>query len=440
MFCKFQSLWILIGSFILASLFPAITQAEPAVPAFYQAVIQMKADGRLGQVIKKVPVKTQVPGAQAWRIAYISSDVQGRKTISTGLVMAPIGKAPVGGRPLLVWAHGTTGTAQNCGPSQIDNPAQSLNQYFLINGNSWTDYGLPSIEHFIKQGYVVVATDYQGLGGGGKHQYAVSATNARDAINSARAAATISELGAGSKAVMYGWSQGGGSTLAAAGLNKYITQAGTAKDGIEFLGFVALAPLDLVAAIPPGKLNDESAQKLLMGLEESFGGNVFNFAHFAMAMWGSTNAFSNIQLSNIFTDEGAKVVDEIMSNKCMHTLADTLNYNFGASFKSLLKPQAENAQAWAEAFKAGGVSSEKPIAPVIIYWGAADTVLPPSMGQAYRQKMCQQGGNVARVQLPGKQTHFSTPAASATSYIAWIADRFAGKEMVSGCISEVVME
>jgi hypothetical protein len=104
----------------------------------------------------------------------------------------------------MAWAHGTTGTAQSCGPSQVLNPAVSLNQYFLVNGNSWTDYGLPNLEAFIKEGYVVVGTDYQGLGGGGRHQYVVSATQGRDAINSVRAVGSMPETGAGKKAVMYG--------------------------------------------------------------------------------------------------------------------------------------------------------------------------------------------------------------------------------------------
>ena len=189
--------------------------ADPSVPPFYQAAMQMKAEGKLGQILKKEKVATPVSGAQAWRIAYISSDLTGKKTISTGLVVAPIGAAPAGGRPIISWSHGTTGNAQNCGPSQVENPAQSLNQYFLTNGNSWTDYGLPSLEQFIKDGYVVVGTDYQGLGGGGRHQYAVAKTNGRDAINAARAAGSMKETSAGKKTVMIGWSQGAGSTAGA---------------------------------------------------------------------------------------------------------------------------------------------------------------------------------------------------------------------------------
>jgi hypothetical protein len=125
-----QSLVFACFSFTFSSVF-----AEPAVPPFYATVMQMTPDGKLGQVIKKEQIETSLKGAQAWRIAYISSDVGGRKTISTGLVIAPVGPAPKEGRPILAWAHGTTGSAQNCGPSQIINPTAALNEYFLMDGN-----------------------------------------------------------------------------------------------------------------------------------------------------------------------------------------------------------------------------------------------------------------------------------------------------------------
>ena len=44
---------------------------------------------------------------------------------------------------------------------------------------------------FLAKGYVLVATDYQGLGGGGTHQYAVAAAQGRDAINAIRAVGSI---------------------------------------------------------------------------------------------------------------------------------------------------------------------------------------------------------------------------------------------------------
>ena len=80
-----------------------------------------------------------------------------------------------------------------------------------------------SVEAFIKEGYVLVGTDYQGLGGGGRHQYAVAASQARDVIDSIRAVSSMKASGAGKKAIVYGWSQGGGATIAArklAGLHR----------------------------------------------------------------------------------------------------------------------------------------------------------------------------------------------------------------------------
>lgn len=408
--------------------------AEVSLPPFYTAVTQMKADGKLGQVIKKEKVAIAIPGAQAWRIAYISSDVNDRKTISTGLLVAPVGKAPKEGRPVVSWAHGTTGTAQNCGPSQTVNPAVPLNQYFLVGGNSYTDYGLPAVEEFIKEGYVVVATDYQGLGGGGKHQYVVSATQGRDAINAIRAAGAVKETGAGKKALIYGWSQGGGTTIAAASSGEYIAQKGTAFDDIELVGFVAMAPPDFVTIAPQDGITEANAENMLDGFAKTFSNNVFNFTHLAMNLWATQAAYpEKLQLSDLYTDEGVKAVNEIMSNKCVHVASDTLTYTYGDQYGALMKTKVNNAKAWADSIVAGSVPKAKPVAPVIVYWGTADTVVPPVMGELYREQMCKMGANVARVQLAGQVTHFGTPAASQPLYLPWVKDRFAGKPLENGC-------
>lgn len=409
--------------------------AEVAVPAFYQQVAAMPPAGALGQVIAQEKIETAIPGAVAWRIAYISSDLHDQPTISTGLVIAPQGKAPAGGRPILAWSHGTTGTAQNCGPSQVLDPAQDLNQYFMIGGTSWTDFGVPAATDFIKRGFVLVATDYQGLGGGGKHQYAIAATQGRDLINSIRAAGSLGLSGDGRKAAIYGWSQGGGSVLAAASSTAYIAQKKTAFDGIEIVGAVALAPDDLGAIIPPAALTDDAAAaKTFQELQASFSDNVFNFAHLAMSLWAMDGTFPGLKLTDLFTADGARIIDEIQSTKCMHAGADTYNFNLGAGFSTLFDAQPANLRAWVQAMAEGSVPQDKPVAPVQIYWGDKDTVVPPMMGAIYQQQKCAIGGNVQRVHLPG-QTHFSTPAAAQQTYTQWIEDRFDGKPLADGCKS-----
>ena len=408
-------------------------QALPQTPAFYEASSKIRPEGKLGQIVSQEPIQISVAGSQAWRIAYISSDVAGRRTIATGLVVAPVGPPPIDGRPIVAWAHGTTGTAENCGPSQLLNPAKDLNEYFLMNGDSWTDYGLPSVEAFVKEGYVVVGTDYQGLGGGGRHQYAVAASQARDVIDSIRAVSSMKESGAGKKAIIYGWSQGGGATIAAASLPEYINQQDTASDNIKLLGFVALAPFDTAVLAAGIALDQQSSEKLIGQLTASFSTNVFNFTHFAMNMWGTQAAFPELRLDDLFTDDGAKVVDKVFSNKCMHAAADTFNYAYASEYRSLLKPNPKSSLIWMQALVRGSVLPVKPVAPVVIYWGTKDTVMPPVMGKMYQEQMCKLGGNVARVQLAGEQTHFSTPGAAAPLYLPWMKDRFAGKVAASGC-------
>lgn len=417
----------------LLGLGAGMAQAQPPTPAFYEAAAKISPVGRLGQIVRQESIATPVAGAQAWRIAYISSDLAGRKTIVTALVVAPVGSPPAGGRPVMAWAHGTTGTAATCGPSQVLNPAQDLNEYFMMNGDSWTDYGMPSLSAFIKEGYVVVATDYQGLGGGGRHQYAVAATQARDVIDSVRAVGALKAAGAGKKAVVYGWSQGGGATLAAAGLPDYINQKGTASDDIQLVGFVALAPFDTAVLTAGATLDQPGSEKLMGELAATFSDNVFNFTHYAMNMWGTQAAFPELSLKDIFTDAGAQAVNRVFSNKCMHAGADTLSYAYATGYKSLLNATPLNAVAWVQALIKGSVNPVKPVAPVVIYWGTKDTVMPPIMGKLYQDQMCKLGGNVQRVQLAGEQTHFSTPGSAAPLYLPWVKDRFAGTPATSGC-------
>jgi hypothetical protein len=47
--------------------------------------------------------------------------------------------------------------------------------------------------------------------------------------------------------------------------------------------------------------------------------------------------------------------------------------------------------------------------------------------------MCAMGANVARVQLPGSQTHYTTPPVAEPLYVPWVEDRFAGKPAQDGC-------
>ena len=407
--------------------------APVAMGSFYTTLPTLNPNAKLGALVKAEKIQTSMPNVQAWKIAYVSSDVLGHKTLVTAVVAAPRGNPPQAGRPIVAWAHGTTGTAETCGPSEVLNPAQPLNQYFLASGNSWTDFGLPAMTAFMKAGYVIVATDYQGLGGGGKHQYTVAATQAHDVINAIRAVTQLKGADAGLRAIVYGWSQGGGATLAAASMPDYLHAKGSVQDHIQLIGFVAMAPYDISVTFPDKKLNNVEATKYLKQLNAQFSNNIFNFTHYIQNLWGMVAAFPQLKLTDMFTNDGAKAVNTILERKCMHVATDTFKYTYGKNYNSLLRPDIKNAAAWFAAYKQGGVMPVKPMAPVIVYFGTDDTTLPPIMGKLYAEQMCQLGGNITRVQLPGNQTHFSTPGVAEPFYVKWVADRFAGKPVVNGC-------
>lgn len=51
---------------------------------------------------------------------YQSRALDGRAIAVSGMVVAPDTKAPDGGFPVVSWAHGTTGTADQCAPSRTN--------------------------------------------------------------------------------------------------------------------------------------------------------------------------------------------------------------------------------------------------------------------------------------------------------------------------------
>jgi pimeloyl-ACP methyl ester carboxylesterase len=347
------------------------------------------------------------------------------------VIAVPTAPAPAGGRKLVAWAHGTTGTARRCGPSQLPEPAQPLNQILLPSGTSWSDFGLPAMEALINKGYVIVATDYQGLGGPGDHQYAQTVSNGRDVINALRAARDFKPAQAGEKAIVYGWSQGGGATIGAAGQKAYATS----KDGvapIDILGFVAMAPQDIGIQMPGGITTEAEAAKLIEALNNQFSNNVFNFTHLVMMYWGLAAAEPELKLGDLLTPQATGQIDALMQRKCIHELSASFSYSYGNSYKQMLKATPSNALAWVKAVQ-NQSPGLKPMAPVVVYWGNQDDVVPPVMHQLYVEAACKQGAVISRNKLPGNNTHFSTPAASEPFYLQWMDDRFNGKPLINGC-------
>lgn len=84
---------------------------ESAVAPFYLAPTPAPESAAPGTIVRQEPVVGPPEGAKAWRILYHSTDVDGKDTLVSGLVIAPAAPAADGSRTVVSWAHPTTGTA-----------------------------------------------------------------------------------------------------------------------------------------------------------------------------------------------------------------------------------------------------------------------------------------------------------------------------------------
>ena len=165
-------------------------------------------------------------GATAWRVTYRSETIHGEPIAVSGLIVRPDGQAPAGGFPVLGWAHGSTGLADACAPSR---EARRLED----GGAAVGRLPLPPLW---EAGYVVAATDYEGLGTPGRHPYLVGGSEAPSVLDAMRAAQRLPDAGAGPRAVVAGISQGGHAALFAAEV------APVHAPELDLRGVVALAP------------------------------------------------------------------------------------------------------------------------------------------------------------------------------------------------------
>lgn len=159
--------------------------------------------------------------AESSILTYKMLGQSGQEVQATSLVFTPNTPPLVGGWPIVVWAHGTTGVADVCAPSKA----------------ALADSTKDLISKLLAAGYVVVAPDYEGLGTPGIHPFLnvkSEAFSITDAVVAARNYLSQRNLLTSKKWVTVGHSQGGHAALGAA---QYASRA-----QLEYKGTVAVAP------------------------------------------------------------------------------------------------------------------------------------------------------------------------------------------------------
>jgi Secretory lipase len=211
----------------LAAASAAIHRSTASPDTFYKPPRTVPA--RPGVLLRSEPYTRGIPEEwRAWRILYTTTLDENTPTVASGVVIAS-DHLPAGPRPVIAWAHGTTGVASQCAPSLLP--------------SRWNADIIPGVNQALRRGWVIVATDYVGLGTPGPHPYLIGQGEARSVLDSVRAARQMPQLSLQRTTVVWGHSQGGHAALWAG------TIAPTYAADVSVVGVAALAPASDLQAL-----------------------------------------------------------------------------------------------------------------------------------------------------------------------------------------------
>jgi pimeloyl-ACP methyl ester carboxylesterase len=348
---------------------------------FYEANLDF-AGKKPGDVIKREAIPSPA-GAVAWRVMYVSRTWDDRLVPVTGIIVAPE-EPGHSRRPIITWEHGTTGTARVSAPSLAPNPAQELVER---SATAPIDYGIPYLNDFLQRGFVVVATDYYGLGGPGVHQYLVGATSARNGLDIARAARNLPDLGAGSEVITMGWSQGGHATLF------------TAEEQPSYAGELIHRG---AVAIAPGTT---------AGIE------YVNIPHIYLTMRSYESAYY-APLTGL-TPQGRALVDKAADVSVTGVFQESAKLS-GPFFTGNWDPTMQKA------LDMNVPGQRKSPTPILVTQGTKDDVVLPEWTVQLLSRALK-AGDLIKVSWYEGATHRSVIEAAKPEILRWIDDRLAGK-------------
>lgn len=337
-----------------------------------------------GQIIASLELAAPA-GTRAWFVVYASTGLDDEPVPVSGIVLAPSAAAPEGGFPVVAWAHATTGIADQCAPSK-----QGLD-------------GIPAeVRGLVEQGYVVTATDYEGLGTIGIHPYIVGKSEGRSVLDSIVAAQALPDAHAGTRAVVIGHSQGGHAALWSGEL------APSYAPGLTLLGALAGSPpIDLPAweawafhEAAAGHLEASDAPLLMFGVWNGIYDAPLSFL---------TNAGRQSALAG----RDACGPSPFTSNPYLHDPAVI------SEWRDLLAGNSPGAALTGVPFRV--------VSP------RGDEAVQYESQVAGVQAMCAVGDTVELIAVDGRHDASMWQPGAWADVAAWIADRFADAPAVTTC-------
>jgi acetyl esterase/lipase len=388
---------VLLGLAIIVIVIAAITMflirykraSTPMQPTAFYTPPDAVPEIAPGTIIRSEALPDSLPeGAQAYRVMYVSTGLNGEPIAVTGTIIAPAGESDTP-RPVIAWSHGTTGIFPECGVSHTSDPYQQT----------------PVIDRMIKEGFVVTITDYPGLSTPGIHPYLVGPIEATTVLDSVRAARNLN-LSAGDHFVVWGASQGGHAAL---------WTGQTALDyapELRLLGVAASAPATDLTGTAKSKLTDKA-------------GGIF--LGYVLRSW--SEIYPDANLDDIIKPDMRQQF-EAMVKPCFTAPAAFLTVGDIIPPNQYLSVDIFNAEPWktliVQNTPRGAIN-----VPIIIAHGTADPLIPIEMSEKEAARRCSEGENVQFMRYPGS-VHDARED-TAVMILGWVMDRFAGRPTSSNC-------
>jgi len=368
--------------------------APPALADSFYETTAAELRGRAGTIIRAEPFPGAPTGSSAHKILYRSTGLKGEPIAVSGLVVVPQGPVPPGGRPVVAWAHGTTGVVRKCGPSLFP---QAL---------TW----IPGLSDMLARGFVVAATDYPGLGTAGVHPYLIGESEGRAVLDSVRAARQVPDADAGERFAVWGHSQGGHASLFTGQIaRRYAPE-------LRLTGIAAAAP-----ATELGELFRDD----IRGIE----GKVLG----AFAVWSWSNLYK-IPLDGVVLERSTLVFERVASfcNDTPRQVSRLIFAEQPLEREGFLVGDITKREPWRKLMVENTPGRAPAGGPVFIAQGTADPVVRPEVTAEFMRVLCGKGTPVRFVPVPGGD-HDASAEYGAAPAIAWIADRFAGAPVPNDC-------
>lgn len=302
-------------------------------------------DGDPGTIVRSERLEGRPAGADAWRIMYRTTDLNGDAVVATAIVVAPQDLAPEGGRTVLAWGHPTTGTAEECAPSR------SFDPYIGIEG----------MRIMLDRGYTVVAPDYVGMGTEGPDSYLIGVTAGNSLLDAVRAAQALPDAQAGDSVILWGHSQGGQAVIFAA------ERAQQYAPELEILAVAAAAPAADLSVLMESHLDDVSGVTI---------------GSYAFQAYSEVYADRGADLDLLITPEAQQILPR-MNELCLLTHLSELHGIAAPVIGDFVSANPTGVEPWATLLRENSAGGAAFSAPLFVAQGLQDRLVLPEDTQEF---------------------------------------------------------